>query len=551
MLSHNSVDTPLVEKSKLDEDLQGKPVNATLYRGMIVSIMYLTSSRPTLLMQSAYVPDHAGCQDSRRSTSGSAQFLGEKLIMVFNSIRFLFTATTKVQLLYVATPFNIQEPSTLIIIYTTRAYQKALDDELVSLANRLKIGKCNLRLSFNLNSKEPALQVTVSRHHSLLRFKINGKSHTVNVDNFRDMLQIYPILPSHKFKDPPFEEEILSFIRELGHTGEIKVLSDVNGMYHNKNVDYVYLLWEDLVFQVENKNSKKNNDMYYPCITKVIVNYVMAKDKSIPKRNKMFWHFARDESMFTIIKVISKHQDTHVYGALLPQHLTNQAMLDSKAYKTYHAYATGGSSADEGTGVSPGVPDAPTYDFDDEQICWKLSDNEDDDADDDDDDDSDSQGNDDQDDDNEQTMSDNDGDDFLHPKLSAFDEEERYDEEEEDSDLRVQTPSHFESTGDEACDDLHLSCWQGMRRQYRELMKQFQQIGHRVIPFDNFINNDLAYLKGGASSQTYATSVTKSKAADYSHIKWIEDLVTSTMWSPTESARNVYFKNRIIATTKL
>ncbi|GJT01528.1 retrovirus-related pol polyprotein from transposon TNT 1-94 [Tanacetum coccineum] len=43
MLTSDSVDTPMVEKSKLDEDLQGKPVDATLYRGMIGSLMYLTS----------------------------------------------------------------------------------------------------------------------------------------------------------------------------------------------------------------------------------------------------------------------------------------------------------------------------------------------------------------------------------------------------------------------------------------------------------------------------------------------------------------------------
>nr|GEW77545.1 hypothetical protein [Tanacetum cinerariifolium] len=42
------VDTPLVEKSKLYKDLQGKPVDATLYHGMIGSLMYLTSSRPDL-----------------------------------------------------------------------------------------------------------------------------------------------------------------------------------------------------------------------------------------------------------------------------------------------------------------------------------------------------------------------------------------------------------------------------------------------------------------------------------------------------------------------
>ncbi|GJY62021.1 retrovirus-related pol polyprotein from transposon TNT 1-94 [Tanacetum coccineum] len=43
-----SIDTPMIENKKLDEDLQGKPVDATLYRGMIGSLMYLTSSRPDL-----------------------------------------------------------------------------------------------------------------------------------------------------------------------------------------------------------------------------------------------------------------------------------------------------------------------------------------------------------------------------------------------------------------------------------------------------------------------------------------------------------------------
>ncbi|GJT90591.1 copia protein [Tanacetum coccineum] len=49
LLTTNSVDTPLVEKSKLDEDLQQKQIDATLYRGMIGSLMYLTSSRPDLI----------------------------------------------------------------------------------------------------------------------------------------------------------------------------------------------------------------------------------------------------------------------------------------------------------------------------------------------------------------------------------------------------------------------------------------------------------------------------------------------------------------------
>nr|GFB21882.1 hypothetical protein [Tanacetum cinerariifolium] len=104
--------------------------------------------------------------------------------------------------------------------------------------------------------------------------------------------------------------------------------------------------------------------------------------------------------------------------------------------------------------------------------------------------------------------------------------------------------------------------------------------GRRVIPFDHFINNDLEYLRGGTLSRKYTTSVTKTKAADYGHIKWIEDLVPRAMWIQQpinydrhalwgvshwgrkrqqfygyavnqESALDVYSKRRIIAVTEL
>nr|GEU62830.1 hypothetical protein [Tanacetum cinerariifolium] len=104
--------------------------------------------------------------------------------------------------------------------------------------------------------------------------------------------------------------------------------------------------------------------------------------------------------------------------------------------------------------------------------------------------------------------------------------------------------------------------------------------GRRVIPFDHFINNDLEYLRGGASRRKYTTSITKTKAADYGHIKWIKDLVPRTMWIEEpigydkhalwgvshwgrkrqqfygfavnwESTHDVYSKRRIIAVVEL
>nr|GFD47393.1 uncharacterized mitochondrial protein AtMg00810-like [Tanacetum cinerariifolium] len=41
-----SVDTPMVEKSKVDEDREGSAVDQSHYRGMIGTLLYLTASRP-------------------------------------------------------------------------------------------------------------------------------------------------------------------------------------------------------------------------------------------------------------------------------------------------------------------------------------------------------------------------------------------------------------------------------------------------------------------------------------------------------------------------
>nr|GEU95860.1 hypothetical protein [Tanacetum cinerariifolium] len=99
MESSDPMDTPMVEKSNLDEDTQRKVVDPTHYCGMVGTLMYLTTSRPDLtfvvcwcarglwypndssIALTAYADaDHAGCQDTRRSTSGSMQLLGERLV---------------------------------------------------------------------------------------------------------------------------------------------------------------------------------------------------------------------------------------------------------------------------------------------------------------------------------------------------------------------------------------------------------------------------------------------------------------------------------------
>ncbi|GKA02422.1 integrase, catalytic region, zinc finger, CCHC-type containing protein [Tanacetum coccineum] len=76
------VGTPMATKPKLDADFSGKLVDQTDYPSKIGSLMYLTSSRPDIVQADSGFEltafsdaDHAGCLNTRKSTSGGIQFL--------------------------------------------------------------------------------------------------------------------------------------------------------------------------------------------------------------------------------------------------------------------------------------------------------------------------------------------------------------------------------------------------------------------------------------------------------------------------------------------
>ncbi|GKA17390.1 hypothetical protein Tco_0697227 [Tanacetum coccineum] len=199
------------------------------------------------------------------------------------------------------------------------AQQTKLDLELVPKENRLDIGKCNGRIPRGFSPREPTFQVVLDA----LALTPCYPAFLITAD-----------VPEGRDFDPlPSEEDIMSFLRDLGHTGVINSLNDVVvnqmhqpwrtfaalinrslsgkttsldklrlsraqiiwGMYFQKNIDYVELLWEDFTYQIDNKEFKKQEK----------------------------------------IKEASQK-----YGAVLPKCLTSTAMKESKAYKTYLGFAT-------------------------------------------------------------------------------------------------------------------------------------------------------------------------------------------------------------------
>nr|GFB65025.1 hypothetical protein [Tanacetum cinerariifolium] len=257
--------------------------------------------------------------------------------------------------------------------------QVALDEALVPHASRLRIGKSNFHLRSDITSKESTLQLvydvlrltpfykafsvtadvpeiymqklwaTVMVHHYSIRFKMDNKKRIVNLEYFREMMHRCPRHPGQTFDDLPFEEEILAFLRFLRHSGEIKKLIDVN-------INKLHQPWRSFAAIINKCPSEKSTGydslrlsqlrFFRDCttrrmFTKVIIHYFMTKDPSIPRRNKVNWHYVRDDQMFTMIKLVSRHQNTQQFGVMLPIELTNKDIRNSEAYKDYYAVALG------------------------------------------------------------------------------------------------------------------------------------------------------------------------------------------------------------------
>nr|GEZ20360.1 hypothetical protein [Tanacetum cinerariifolium] len=223
---------------------------------------------------------------------------------------------------------------------TTIEQQVALDEALVPNAQRLRIGRSNFRLPSDIQSKEPTLQVVYD-----VLFKMDTRKNVLDLEAFREMLHISPRVPGQSFTKLPFEEEILEFLRFLGHSAQIKTLTDVN-------VNKLYQPWRSFavvinkcltgkIFGIDSLRNTNAYKEYYACAT--------GEETSKPKAS------ARK-------KQISSASST-----------TPPTLI---ATPTPTTTVQGGSSTYEGTGSRPGVSNVPSDDLE-EEISWNSSDDED------------------------------------------------------------------------------------------------------------------------------------------------------------------------------
>ncbi|GKC12524.1 hypothetical protein Tco_1009306, partial [Tanacetum coccineum] len=158
------------------------------------------------------------------------------------------------------------------------------------------------------------------------RFKLDKKKFRVDTEVFREILQICPRILNQDFIAPPSEEELVTFIQELGYYGKCDMLSVIH-------IDQKHQSWRTFVAIINRCIYRKptgldrlresraqilwarKEHMPYPRFTKVIISHFIAKDRTISMRNGINLHTIRDDSLLDI--------------------------RDSKAYKTYYDFATG------------------------------------------------------------------------------------------------------------------------------------------------------------------------------------------------------------------
>ncbi|GJQ91230.1 retrovirus-related pol polyprotein from transposon TNT 1-94 [Tanacetum coccineum] len=391
----DSVDTPMIKTKKLDEDLQGKPVDATLYRGMIGSLMYLTANYGFKFNK---IPLYCDNKRAIALCCNNVQHLRAKHI----DIRYHFIKEQVengiVELYFVWTEYELAD------IFTNKSLPRERFNFLID-----KLGMRSI-IPRGFSPREPAFQVVLDalaltpcypaflitadvpevymhqfwnciyKHDDFYRFKIDKKKRfKLTLEVFRDILQICPRVQGREFDPLPSEEDTVSFLRDLGHTGVINSLNDVVvdqmhqpwrtfaaiinrslsgkttgldklrlsraqiiwGMYFQKNIDYVELLWEDFTYQIDNKEFKKQEKMYYPRFTKAIIHHFLLQEKSLSWRNRIRMHTSKDDYLINTLRFVSRKEASQKYGAVLPECLTSPAMKESKAYKTYLGFATG------------------------------------------------------------------------------------------------------------------------------------------------------------------------------------------------------------------
>ncbi|GJW62890.1 hypothetical protein Tco_0112225 [Tanacetum coccineum] len=173
-------------------------------------------------------------------------------------------------------------------------------------------------------------------------FGLDDKKFTVDIEVFREIFDIFLRVPNEDFVAPPSEEDLPAFLIELRYNVPLDHLARMFGMFYKENVDYPELIWEDIVYQIDYKQTKLRRCEIVPCprFTKIIINHFLSPNPSIPKGSISGLHTIKDDGVISRLKFIRISNDFQEYGRVSPETMLTEGIKQTKAYQTFIKYST-------------------------------------------------------------------------------------------------------------------------------------------------------------------------------------------------------------------
>ncbi|GKC90860.1 hypothetical protein Tco_1151509 [Tanacetum coccineum] len=208
--------------------------------------------------------DHTGCQDSRRSTSGSAQFLGDRLVS-WSTKKQRSTAISTTEAEYIAMSgccaqilwvrsqlkdYGFDFNKIPLIQWQSKMFPLKHQQEQMSrlylALNGYKSGKAIFFSMLKKIEKNPIFQISVDilRNTNFFRtFSASASVPTVYNSAFwnsmKKALDITPVDPAHPFELPPTGDTVIDFVNQLGTEKTLMYIKDQKSPCHLPGDDFL------------------------------------------------------------------------------------------------------------------------------------------------------------------------------------------------------------------------------------------------------------------------------------------------------------------------
>ncbi|GJZ10310.1 integrase, catalytic region, zinc finger, CCHC-type containing protein [Tanacetum coccineum] len=396
MDSCDPIDTPMVDRHKLDEDPLGIPVDQDpLFRNMVLRYQETPTKKhhealKRVISDILEAPlNGLGTERHRYGTNGLCRRGSCRLSGYPQNTLGLSTLTyvtiSFAEQLGKACYFRLQpafqfeesmSPKRQLFLTTDKMANENVsapaltrsNDHILPFTAWVPIGKRNYVLDLQKRQKNPIFQISVDILSNTNFFRAFNASASLDETQFvldanllREALEITPIDQAHQFVSPLSGDAIMDFVNELGYTEAIHFVSRMAGqdtqylqmllrvVNQSMNIDYAELMWEESVQAIQTfltnkanigsptKKDRKDKPHVIPyCrFTKLIIYHLGRTHTHITKGSTRPFHLAEEDLRLGNLKFVPKGEEDEVFGMPIPNEVISNNIKNIPYYNAY------------------------------------------------------------------------------------------------------------------------------------------------------------------------------------------------------------------------